>query len=67
MGHVSKDEFLLREENRREYFIKHGFPILELVSKTDQLPPDIILLDLVQIFINSHELYSQINLDELSF
>lgn len=67
LGNVSKDEFLLREENRREYFIKHGFPVLEFVSKTDKLPPDIILLDLIQIFINSHELYSQINLDELSF
>lgn len=67
LGNLSQNTFLSREKSRRQYFINHGLPVLEFVSKTDKLPPDNILLDLIQTFVASRQLYSQINLDEISF
>ena len=66
LGKETLESFLGREKARRNYFSNRKIPILELISKTDKLPPDSILLQILQEAKNKFQngvLYYSVDLD----
>lgn len=62
------ERFMQKEHARYAYFANHNIPVLVLVSKTDRLPSDNILLQCLQDSIRQFregKKYIEINLDSL--
>ena len=56
IGRETREKFEGREKARRNYFINRKIPVLKLVSKTDKLPDDEKLLEILS---KAKELFSQ--------